>query len=183
MAGLDSLEALFEDELRDVYDAERQVLKALPRMIRAASHDELRAALESHLEETRGQIDRLEQAFEQLDLKVRGKHCAGMAGILDEGRDLLAEDGDDAVLDAAFTAAAQRVEHYEITAYGSLIAWGTTLGYGPVVKLLQANLDEEKAADETLSTIAESGLNAIADRGDEADTAAAKPLRARGAGR
>jgi ferritin-like metal-binding protein YciE len=116
MADLNTLNNLFEDELRDVYDAEKQILKALPKIIKATSNDELRQALSSHLEETRGQVERLEQAFESLDLKPKGKHCAGMAGILEEGSDLLEEDGDEAVLDAGFIAGCQRVEHYEITA-------------------------------------------------------------------
>jgi ferritin-like metal-binding protein YciE len=186
MAGMNSLDALFEDELRDVYDAERQILKALPKMIKAAENDDLRSALESHLEETRAQVDRLEQAFTALDLKARGKHCAGMAGILEEGSDLMGEDGDAAVLDAGFIAAAQRVEHYEITAYGTLIAWANTLGHAKVVPLLQANLKEEKAADQKLSALAESGLNALAARADEqregSEEPTAKP-RTRAAGR
>ena len=141
MADLQTLHQLFEDELRDVYDAERQILKALPKIIDAASDDGLRDALNKHLDETRGHVDRLEQAFESLELKARGKHCSGMEGILDEGRALLEQDGADAVLDAAFIAGCQRVEHYE------------ALG------LLKANEAEEKAADATLTKLAESTIN------------------------
>jgi ferritin-like metal-binding protein YciE len=159
MADLKTLNDLFENELRDVYDAEKQILKALPKIIKAATDAELREALTMHLEETRGQVDRLEQAFESLDLKPKGKHCAGMAGILEEGNDLLEEDGDDAVLDAAFIAGCQRVEHYEITAYGCLIAWAKLLGHNEALKLLEANEREEKAADMKLSKIAESAVN------------------------
>jgi ferritin-like metal-binding protein YciE len=159
MAELNTLHDLFEDELRDVYDAEKQILKALPKIIEAAKHAELREALTMHLEETRGQVERLEQAFESLDLKPRGKHCAGMAGILEEGDDLLDENGNDAVLDAAFIAGCQRVEHYEITAYGTLVAWARLLAYDEALKLLEANEREEKAADLTLSKIAESSVN------------------------
>jgi ferritin-like metal-binding protein YciE len=186
MASMNSLDALFEDELRDVYDGERQIIKALPKMIKAAESEELRSALEAHLEETRGHVDRLEQAFTALDLKARGKHCAGMAGILEEGASLMEEDGDGAVLDAGFISAAQRVEHYEITAYGTLIAWANTLGHSSVIPLLQANLKEEKAADQKLSALAESGLNTLAARAGDQEKAshepAAKP-RTRTAGR
>jgi ferritin-like metal-binding protein YciE len=159
MADLNTLNVLFEDELRDVYDAEKQILKALPKIIKATSNDELREALSSHLEETRGQVERLEQAFESLELKPKGKHCSGMAGILEEGSDLLEEDGDDAVLDAAFIAGCQRVEHYEITAYGTLMAWAKLLGYRDAFNLLKANEQEEKAADAKLSTLAEATVN------------------------
>ena len=162
MAAMDSLATLFEDELRDVYDAERQIVKALPKMIKAAANAELRSALEAHLEETREQVERLDQVFSTLDLRARGKHCAGMAGILEEGKDLMEADGDEAVLDAGYIAAAQRVEHYEITAYGTLIAWAETLGHRSVASLLQATLDEEKAANQKLSALAESSVNAIA---------------------
>jgi ferritin-like metal-binding protein YciE len=159
MADLQTLHQLFEDELRDVYDAERQILKALPKIIDAASDDGLRDALNKHLDETRGHVDRLEQAFESLELKARGKHCSGMEGILDEGRALLEQDGADAVLDAAFIAGCQRVEHYEITAYGSLMAWAKSLGYSEALGLLKANEAEEKAADATLTKLAESTIN------------------------
>jgi ferritin-like metal-binding protein YciE len=166
MAGMSSLDALFEDELRDLYDAERQIIKALPRMIKATENDELRDAFEAHLEETRGHVERLEQVFAMLDLRVRGKHCSGMAGILEEGANLLTEDGDEAVLDAGYIAAAQRVEHYEITAYGTLIAWATTLGHENVTALLEQTLNEEKAADQKLSALAETSLNELAARSD-----------------
>ena len=159
MADLNTLHDLFENELRDVYDAEKQILKALPKIIKAATDEQLREALSAHLEETRGQVARLEQAFESLDLKPRGKHCAGMAGILEEGSELLKEDGDDAVIDAAFIAGCQRVEHYEITAYGCLMAWAKLLGYKDALNLLKANEQEEKAADAKLSKLAESTVN------------------------
>ena len=119
----------------------------------------LRKALSAHLDETRGQVGRLEKTFESLDLKPRGKHCAGMAGILEEGNDLLEEAGDPAVLDAAFIAGCQRVEHYEITAYGCLMAWAKLLGYREALDLLKANEQEEKLADAKLSKLAESRVN------------------------
>jgi ferritin-like metal-binding protein YciE len=174
MADLNTLHDLFEDELKDVYDAEKQILKALPKIIKAVTDTGLREALSAHLEETRGQVERLEKAFESLDLSPKGKHCAGMAGILEEGGDLLEEDGSDAVLDAGFIAGCQRVEHYEITAYGSLTAWAKILGYTDALNLLKANEQEEKAADAKLSKIAESVVNqrAAAENPDaeEADT-------------
>ena len=195
MADLETLKDLFEDELRDVYDAEKQIVKALPKIIKAVTDERLREALSGHLDETRGQIERLEQAFASLELKPKGKHCAGMEGILEEGADLIGEDGADAVLDAAFIAGCQRVEHYEITAYGSLIAWGKLLGYSTAVSLLKANEQEEKAADVKLTKLAESGINSEAlaagdidaEEDDEekepvkvAASRAAKPRRATG---
>jgi len=159
MTTLNTLRVLFEDELRDVYDAEKQILKALPKIVKATTDEDLRVALSGHFEETKGQVERLVQAFESLDLKPKGKHCAGMAGILEEGKDLLEADGDEAVLDAGFIAGCQRVEHYEITAYGSLIAWADTLGYEEAADLLRENEQEEKAADAKLSKLAESRIN------------------------
>jgi ferritin-like metal-binding protein YciE len=170
MPGLKTLEDLFEDELKDVYDAEKQILKALPKIIEAASDVGLREALIMHREETENQVKRLDQVFESIDVKPSGKHCAGMAGILEEGNDLLKEeDGDEGVLDAAFIAACQRVEHYEITAYGTLIAWAELLRYEDAVGLLEANEREEKAADMKLSEIAESVVNPLAAAGGDGD--------------
>ena len=165
MAGMKTLRDLFEDELRDVYDAEKQIVKALPKMIKASGSEELSSALESHLEETRGQVERLERVFESLDMRARGKHCEGMAGILEEGANLIQEDGAESVLDAGFIAAAQRVEHYEITAYGSLMAWAKALGLKDALSLLKENEAEEKAADKKLTAIAESGINQAAAAG------------------
>jgi ferritin-like metal-binding protein YciE len=162
MADLNTLNDIFEDELRDVYDAEKQILKALPKIIKAVSSEPLQDMLSEHLQQTRGHVERLEQVFESLDLKPKGKHCAGMAGILEEGSSLLKEDGVEAVLDAAFIAGCQRVEHYEISAYGSLMAWAKLLGQDEAVSLLKANELEEKAADAKLSRLAESTINAEA---------------------
>ena len=160
------------DELRDVYDAEKQILKALPKIIKAVTNDDLRKGLSAHLVETRGHVQRLEDAFQSIDLKPKGKHCAGMAGILEEGGALLEEDGDDAVLDAGFIAGCQRVEHYEITAYGTLKTWAKTLGYTKAAGLLAANEKEEKAADEKLTALAESVINGEAAAGSESDEGA-----------
>jgi ferritin-like metal-binding protein YciE len=159
MSGMNTLQDLFEDELRDVYDAEKQITKALPKLIKSVSDDSLKDALNAHLEETRGHVERLEQVFESLELKARGKHCAGIAGILEEGSELIGEDGSDAVLDAGIIAGCQRVEHYEITAYGTLMAWAKLLGHKEALNLLKQNEQEEKAADQKLSKIAESSVN------------------------
>jgi len=156
------------DEVRDLYHAEKQLVKALPRLAKAATSDELRQAIESHLAETENQVSRLEQVFELLDEKPRAKVCAGMAGIVEEASDLLKEGGEDAVLDAGIIAAAQRAEHYEIAAYGTAAAWADAIGLTDVADLLRETLDEETAADETLSALAEDGINAAAGVGAEA---------------
>ena len=159
MADAGTLHDAFIDELRDAYDAEKQLTKALPKMAKAARSPELRTAFEEHLEETRGQIERLEQIFGNLDEKVRGKHCEGIAGIIEEGKSVMEEDFDDATMDACLIAGGQRAEHYEMAAYGTLIAWAKAMGHMDVVDLLQETLDEEKAADEKLSALAEGGIN------------------------
>lgn len=164
-----SLRDAFVDEIRDTYDAERQLSKALPKMAKAACSPELKAAFTSHLAETQGQIERLQQVFELLDEKVRGKHCDGIAGIIEEGASIMDEDFDEATMDAALIAAGQRAEHYEMAAYGTLVAWATTLGESEAAALLQETLDEEKSADRKLSGLAEGGMNAAAASGDEAD--------------
>jgi ferritin-like metal-binding protein YciE len=166
MAGNNLREALVE-EIRDLYNAEKQLTKALPKMAKGAVSDELREAFETHLEETEGHVSRLERVFELLDEKARGKHCAGMAGIVEEGSEKLQEDMEDAVLDASLIAAAQKVEHYEISAYGTAIAWAEALELSDVVEVLQETLAEEKAADEKLSALAEAGINEAATAGAE----------------
>ncbi len=159
MAEAGTLHDAFIDELRDTYDAERQLTKALPKLAKAATSPELREAFETHLEETQGQIDRLERVFESLDEKVRGKHCDGIAGIIEEGRSIIEEDFDETTMDACLIAAGQRAEHYEMAAYGTLVAWAKAMGHVEAADLLQQTLDEEKAADEKLSAIAEGGIN------------------------
>jgi ferritin-like metal-binding protein YciE len=159
MAETGTLHDAFLEELRDTYDAEKQLTKALPRMAKASTSPELRAAFETHLEETRGHVDRLEQVFASLDEKVRGKHCEGIAGIIDEGKSIIEEDFDEATMDACLIAAGQRAEHYEIAAYGTLVAWARDMGHTEAETLLQETLEEEKAADEKLTSIAESGIN------------------------
>ena len=159
MADTGTLHDAFIDELRDTYDAERQLTKALPKLAKAATSPQLREAFETHLEETQGQIERLEQVFETLDEKVRGKHCDGIAGIIEEGKSVMEEDFDDATMDACLIASGQRAEHYEMAAYGTLVAWARAMGHTDAADLLQETLDEEKAADEKLSALAEGGIN------------------------
>ena len=159
MAEAGTLHDAFIDELRDTYDAERQLTKALPKMAKAATNPELRAAFETHLQETQEQIARLEQVFESLGEKVRGKHCEGVAGIIEEGKSMMEEDFDDATMDACLIAAGQRAEHYEMAAYGTLVAWAEAMGHTEAATLLQQTLDEEKAADKKLSALAERGIN------------------------
>jgi ferritin-like metal-binding protein YciE len=162
MADTGTLYDAFLDELRDSYDAEKQLTKALPKLAKAATSAELRNAFESHLEETREHVSRLEQAFELLDEKARGKHCEGIAGIIEEGGAITEEEFDDATMDAALIAAGQRAEHYEIAAYGTLVAWAREMGHEEVAKLLQDTLDEEKAADKKLTALAEGRINRTA---------------------
>jgi ferritin-like metal-binding protein YciE len=159
MAETGTLHDAFIDELRVTYDAERQLTKALPKLAKAAANAKLRTAFETHLEETHGQIARLEQVFESLDEKVRGKHCDGIAGIIEEGKSIMEEDFDDTTMDACLIAAGQRAEHYEMAAYGTLVAWAQAMGHAEAAKLLQQTLDEEKAADKKLSGLAEGGIN------------------------
>jgi ferritin-like metal-binding protein YciE len=173
MPETETLHDAFVDELRDAYDGEKQLTRALPKMAKTASSRELRTAFETHLEETRQHVNRLEEVFANLDEKVRGKHCEGIAGIVEEGKAMMQEDFDGTTMDAVLIGAAQRVEHYEMAAYGTLVAWARAMGHNRVADLLQQTLDEEKAADEKLSTIAEGGVNRKAadaahnGRGDE----------------
>jgi len=159
MAEAGTLHDAFIDELRDAYDGEKQLTKALAKLAKAASSPQLRDAFETHLEETRGQVERLEQVFELLEEKARGKHCDGIAGIVEEGKSVMGEEFDDTTMDACLIAAAQRAEHYEMAAYGTLVAWAKAMGHTEVATLLQETLEEEKAADEKLSGIAEGGIN------------------------
>ena len=162
MATVGTLHTAFIDELRDTYDAEKQLTKALPKMAKAATSPKLRAALESHLRETRTQVERLETVFASLDEKVRGKHCDGMAGIIEEGKSMMEGNFDDATMDACLIAAGQRAEHYEISAYGTLVSWAKTMNH---TEALQLTLDEEKGADRRLSALAEESINRDAANG------------------
>jgi ferritin-like metal-binding protein YciE len=159
MAETGTLHDAFIDELRDTYDAEKQLTKALPKLAKAANDAKLRTAFETHLQETQGQIGRLEQVFQSLDEPVRGKHCDGIAGIIEEGKSVMQEDFDENTMDACLIASGQRAEHYEMAAYGTLVAWAQAMGHTQAAKLLQETLDEEKAADKKLSGLAEGGIN------------------------
>jgi ferritin-like metal-binding protein YciE len=168
MAGNNLREALV-DEIRDLYNAEKQLTKALPKLAKASTSDELRDAFESHLEETEGHVTRLERVFELLEEKPRGKHCAGIAGIIEEGSEKMQEDMEDAVMDACLIKNAQSAEHYEIGSYGTAIAWAEALELSEVAEILNETLAEEKAADEKLTALAESGINEAATAGESGD--------------
>jgi ferritin-like metal-binding protein YciE len=157
-----TMDDLFVHTLRDIYYAEKQILKALPDMIQKASEPQLKQGFQAHLGETKNQVTRLEQVFRQHGHEPSGVDCPAIDGILDEANDVAGEVEDKAVLDAALIAAAQAVEHYEITRYGSLIAWAKQLGRNDCAALLQENLDEEKAADKKLTSLAESRVNRAA---------------------
>ena len=154
-----SLNDLFMHGLQDLYYAENQIMKSLPDMIEKATNEQLRAGFEKHLAETEGQVHRLRQVFELLDADPKGDKCPAIEGILREGRDLMSEIGDEDVMNVGLVAAAQAVEHYEITRYGTLIAWANQLGKADVIPLLQANLEQEYAADRKLTDLAQKGLN------------------------
>jgi ferritin-like metal-binding protein YciE len=159
---LDTLQDLFLNELKDIYHGEKQLLRALPRMAKAAQSPDLQAAFTKHLRETEGHVQRLEQIFERLGERAVGKRCKGIEGIVEEGKDIMEEDGHEAVLDAALIAAAQRVEHYEIASYGCLITYAGLLGDRNVEKLLKQTLGEEEATDKALTALGEGGINQAA---------------------
>jgi ferritin-like metal-binding protein YciE len=154
-----TLDDLFLHELRDLHSAEKQLLKALPKMAKAASSEKLQKALQTHLKETETHVERLEKAFEELDASSRGKKCAAMEGLIEEGSELLEEDIEAEVLDAALIGAAQRVEHYEIAGYGTAAAFAQHLGHTKTQRLLEQTLEEEKAADVKLTKLALSEIN------------------------
>ena len=164
---LDSLHSLYVDELKDLYNAENQLLKALPRMAKAATATELKEAFTEHLEVTRKQVERLEQIFSGLGVSPKGKKCKAMEGLIEEGKDIMEEDGDPAVIDAALIAAAQRVEHYEMAGYGCVRTFANLLGEEDAVALLQETLNEEGEADKKLTELAETIINVKAEDGSE----------------
>jgi ferritin-like metal-binding protein YciE len=163
---LDSLQTLYIEELRDLYNAENQLVKALPKMAKGASHQELKQAFEGHLEQTKEHVERLEEIFRRLEEKPTGKTCKAMKGLIEEGSEILEEDGDESVLDAALIGAAQRVEHYEIAAYGTVRTFANMLGEEEAAELLQETLDEEGEADKLLTELAESVVNVGAPSGN-----------------
>jgi len=153
------LEDLFLDGLKDIYYAEKKILKALPKMAKGAESKDVAAAFEKHRMETEGQVERLEQVFDLLDKPARGKTCPAIDGIIEEGSEVLEEYKGSPAIDAGLVAAAQAVEHYEIARYGTLIAWAEQLGMSDAVSLLQATLEEETATDEALNALGEGGVN------------------------
>ncbi len=159
---LQTLNDLFIHELKDLYSAENQLVKALPKMAKAASNEDLRASFEAHLEETKVHVSRLEEIAQSCECKLTGHKCKAMEGLITEGSELISEDADETVRDAGLIGAAQRVEHYEIAGYGTARALAECLGYDEAVKLLSETLEEEKAADEKLTELAESTINAEA---------------------
>ena len=165
---MNNLHEVMIDLVKDTYHAEKQLVSALPKMAKAATSEELRAAFESHLEETTEHVERLKQVFEALEMKPVGKMCPAMKGLIEEGREVVDEkkNGHPAAIDAALIAAAQKVEHYEIAAYGTLVSFAKTLGLSDIAAIFQQTLDEEGAADEKLGAIAES-VNAEAAQGDQ----------------
>ena len=162
MSKTKTLKDLFHDTLKDIYFAERKILSALPKMAKAAQSNELRAAFEKHFEETEGQVERLEAVFEEIGARAQGKTCDAIMGILDEGKEIMSEYKGAPALDAGLLAAAQALEHYEISRYGTLITWADELGLTDASKLLKQTLAEEKKTDETLTSLAKSVVNAEA---------------------
>jgi ferritin-like metal-binding protein YciE len=187
MAETGTLHDAFVEELRDTYDAEKQLTKALPKMAKAANSPPLRAAFEAHLKETQKHVQRLEEIFGTLEEKVKGKHCEGVAGIIEEGKSIMEEDFDETTMDACLIAAGQRAEHYEMAVYGTLVAWARAMGHTEAAELLEQTLEEEKAADKKLTTLAEGGINQeaadTAHPADEAEEQEAQPRRSSTTGR
>ena len=177
----EGLKELYVDELKDLYSAESQLVKALPKLAKAAASEELRAGFEEHLEQTKGHVQRLEQIFEMLDESPKGKKCKGMEGLIEEGSEIMEEDFEDALLDAALIGAAQRVEHYEIAAYGTVRAFAEELGESEQASLLAETLEEEKETDEKLTELAKQ-INVEANEGsgepEEQQKTQKKPKRA-----
>jgi ferritin-like metal-binding protein YciE len=158
-----NLTDLFVETLKDLYDAEKQVEKALPKMEQAANSAELKEGFRQHLDQTHHQVERLDQIFQDLNMRSQAKTCKGMEGIISEGKEFMGEKGDPAVMDAGLIEAAQKVEHYEISSYGTARTFASQLGYSNAARLLQQTLDEEKQTDEKLTSLAERGINTQAD--------------------
>jgi ferritin-like metal-binding protein YciE len=167
---LATLHDLMVHELKDLYSAERQLVRALPRMSKNATSDELRTAIDDHLAETEEQVTRIEQILESFGETVGRKKCEGMEGLIEEGKSLLEEDADPEVLDAGIIVAAQKVEHYEIAAYGAVCEYARMMGHTDALQLLELTLEEEKKADQRLNQLAEGGINALAERDSNAQS-------------
>jgi ferritin-like metal-binding protein YciE len=179
MASVDSLDALLQEEIRDLYDAEKQLTRALPKMAKKATSSDLQAAFTAHLQQTQEQIGRLERVFEELDLPARGKKCVGMQYLIKEGEEMVSEAESPATRDAVLVAAAQKIEHYEIAGYGTARTWANVLGKSEVASLLEETLDEEKETDQKLTGIAEAFVNQAAASEDEEEEEERMPARGR----
>jgi len=162
---LETLQDLLVHELKDLYSAERQLIQALPKMAKAATSDELRTAFENHLAQTEEQVVRIETIMESFGESPKGQKCAGMEGLIEEGKNFLKEEADEDVMDAGIIAAAQKVEHYEIASYGAVVEYARVLGHTEAQRLLEQTLEEEKNADQLLNQLAEGGINALAENG------------------
>jgi ferritin-like metal-binding protein YciE len=178
---MESVRELLIEQMRDLYDAEKQLVKALPKLAKTASNEQLREAFQEHLEQTRGHVQRLEQAFELLDQKAKSKACEAMKGLVEEGKETMEEDLADALMDSAIIGAAQKVEHYEIAGYGSLKSWARSLGLDEVAELLEATLAEEKEADQKLTEVARNILIEARADAEGLEEAGVSPRRSAGA--
>jgi ferritin-like metal-binding protein YciE len=156
---IESLQELLIEEMRDIYNAEVQLTKAMPKMVKKASNPQLKKAFETHLKETEGQIQRLQKIFDKLGKKPTGKKCAAMEGLVEEGKEMMGEDMDEETMDAALIAVAQKIEHYEIASYGTVRTWARHIGDEQTAKLLQQTLDEEGKTDKLLTEMAENNIN------------------------
>jgi ferritin-like metal-binding protein YciE len=176
---LESLEDLYVEELKDLYSAEKQLVRALPKMARAATNEDLAQAFADHLEQTEEHVTRLEQIFDDLGRSPRGRKCKGMEGLLEEGKEFMQEDAEPDVLDAALISAAQRVEHYEMAGYGSVRTYAMQLGFGDQARILQQTLNEEGQADKLLTQLAESRINIDAQNGEGGEEEDDRPSHSR----
>jgi ferritin-like metal-binding protein YciE len=164
---LETLKDLYIEELKDIYDAEHQILKALPKMAKSATSESLREAFQEHEDVTKGQVDRLDQIFDRLGTRAKGRKCKAMEGLIEESKELMGEESSEDILDAGMIASAQRIEHYEMAVYGTLRTYAEQLGFDEDAELLQETLDEEKDADEKLSELATECVNVEAEEGGE----------------
>ena len=173
---MESVLELLVEQMRDLYDAEKQLVKALPKMAKAASNEQLQQAFQNHLEQTQEHVQRLERAFEMIGTTAKSKPCAGMKGLVEEGKETLEEDLSESLLDSAIICGAQKVEHYEIAGYGTMIAWANSIGLEEVAQVFQETLQEEKEADEKLTQVAEEILSELAQsEGSAEETEAEEP--------
>jgi len=179
MANMESLEELLQEELKDIYDAEKQLTKALPKLAKKATTPDLQDAFEEHLRQTQQHMERLEQVFDQLGMPVKGKTCKGMKNLIAEGNDMIADADDDATRDAIMIAAAQKVEHYEIAAYGTMRTWANVLGHREIASMLEDTLEEEKETDQKLTGIAEGFVNQAAAEDEEEEEPRKRTVGAR----